>query len=385
MNEPASDVRHQIGQAMADAASGFLDGLDGDQRVAATRPFKDDDSEPATERRTWFYTPADHGGLPLSSMTASQQRDAHRLLGTGLSHAGYVTAATIMGLENVLDHTEGWRAGFGRERGRDPLLYWVAIFGIPGEKVWGWRFGGHHISLHYTIVDGAVVAATPNFLGADPAASPLLGPHFLRPLAAAEDLGRELVQSLADAQRGHAIVSPRAPIDIVTVNRSQLADGDYVMPLPLLFRGRLDDPFDQLMADAHDAAEARAGLTADDVDAVTFTLAPKGLSASGLDVDQIEILRALLDSYLDRLPEGLADIEKQKFAGNRIDDLSFLWAGGMEPDQPHYYRIQGSKLLVEYDNTQRDVNHIHALWRDRTHDFGGDPLREHYRTHDHTP
>lgn len=383
MTNLEADVRREVGQAMAAAVLLFVDSLDPDQRGLALRPFDHGDTADGIERRTWFYTPAEHGGLALSAMTAEQQRHSHRLLSTGLSKAGYVTASTIMGLENVLDHTEGWVAGFGRERGRDPLLYWVTIFGMPGDAAWGWRFGGHHVSLHYTIIDGAVVSSTPNFLGADPANSPLLGPHLLRPLAAAEDLGRELVQSMSPEQHHGAVVATRAPVDIVTVNRSTLADGDYVEPLPLLFRGRLPDPFDGLMANAHEAADARAGLTPADVDAVAFTLKPKGLACAALSSGQIEILRALLHAYLDRLPDGLADLEKQKLAGRNIEDLSFLWAGGIEVGQPHYYRIQSTHLLVEYDNTQRDVNHIHAVWRDLANDFGGDPLAEHYRAHNH--
>ena len=383
MSDTGSDARRAVAEAMADAVSRFVQSLGDDQRRLALRPFADDDSVDGVERRTWFYTPADHGGLPLAAMTAVQQQLAHRLLATGLSHAGYVTAATIIGLENVLDHTEGWVADFGRDRGRDPMLYWVTVFGMPGDTVWGWRFGGHHLSLHYTIIDGAVAASTPNFFGADPAVSPLLGPHLLRPLAAVEDLGRELVHSMTGDQRQRVIVSSRAPVDIVTVNRSELADGDYVRPLPLLFRGRLPDAADRLMADAHEAAQARAGLTDDDVDAVSFTLAPKGLAAGSFSTEQVEILRALLDAYLDRLPDGLADEEKEKFAGAAVEELTFLWAGGIEAGQPHYYRIQSRDLLVEYDNTQRDVNHIHALWRDLANDFGGDPLAEHYRNHDH--
>ena len=38
-------------------------------------------------------------------------------------------------------------------------------------------------------------------------------------------------------------------------------------------------------------------------------------------------------------------------------------------------------MLVEYDNTQRDVNHIHAVWRDPEGDFGEDVLAHHRLTH----
>ena len=149
-----------------------------------------------------------------------------RLLRSGLSRAAYVTATTVMGLENVLDDVERFRQGFGRERGRDPGMYYVRVFGTPGPgATWGWRFGGHHVSVNHTIVDGELAASTPCFLGADPAESPLLGPHLLRPLAGAEDLGRELVRSLDAAQLDRALLAPVAPVDLVSANRPRVSPG----------------------------------------------------------------------------------------------------------------------------------------------------------------
>ena len=43
---------------------------------------------------------------------------------------------------------------------------------------------------------------------------------------------------------------------------------------------------------------------------------------------------------------------------------------GPEPGQPHYYRIQGPRLLIEYDNVQNGANHVHSVWRDPEGDFG---------------
>jgi hypothetical protein len=60
-----------------------------------------------------------------------------RRVSTGLSAAAYVTVATIMSLENVLDYTEGFVARFDRERGRDPGLYYLRVFGDPdSERAW---------------------------------------------------------------------------------------------------------------------------------------------------------------------------------------------------------------------------------------------------------
>src|SRR5206468_2689401 len=103
--------------------------------------------EDDTELSRWFYTPTLRRGLPLNAMTPRQQRLAHRLLATGLSARGYATAATIIGLDNILDAKEGWRTreypGEGDDsRFRDPGAYYFAVFGDPASGTWAWRAGG---------------------------------------------------------------------------------------------------------------------------------------------------------------------------------------------------------------------------------------------------
>ncbi len=370
-----AQARRELARRMADAARHLLDALDPSQRSAAcwSRPHD-------SERTRWFYTPTDHGGLALAAMTPDQQRRTHQLVASGLSRPGYVTVAAIIGLENILDHTEGWTVAFGRERGRDPGLYWVALFGEPDpDGTWGWRFGGHHVSLNVMIETGEVVGVTPSFFGADPASAPLLGPHPYRPLAGAEDLGRELVRSLDGTQLARALISPVAPVDIVGVNRTRLAEGDRPLPLVDVWRGRLSDDIHQLMTTAQGNAETALGLTDSHLAALSLTGRPKGLPAGDLRADQLDVLHALLGVYVDRLPDELAAEERARAAAAVTGGaLHLAWAGGREPGQPHYYRLQGDDLLIEYDNTQRDANHVHTVWRDLRRDFGGDPLARHY-------
>ena len=370
-----NDRRGGVATRMADAAASFLQSLDPQQRPLAAWPFPSDE-----ERRRWFYTPTDHGGLPLSAMRPGQQRLALQLVAAGLSRPGYVTVATIMGLENVLDELEGWTAQFERERGRDPGLYYLRVFGDPtGEAPWSWRFGGHHVSINHLIVAGDVKASTPIFLGADPASSPLLGPHLLRPLAAAEDLARELVHTLDAAQRKTAIVSSVPPIDLVGANRPHVSEGDLPAALIDLWRARFEGELGDRMRATQERAEREVGLRVEHLEAVRFSTAAKGVAASALTNDQRELLRAVLDVYLRRIPDELADGEAAKYAGSRIEALAFAWAGGIEAGEPHYYRIQGPRLVVEYDNTQRGANHVHSVWRDLAGDFGDDMLARHYR------
>jgi Protein of unknown function (DUF3500) len=308
---------------MAAAAAGWLASLTPDQRAKARYPFPADE-----ERTTWYYTPTERGGLPLAEMGPVSQRLAHRLVASGLSEGGYNTAATVMGLENVLDAKEGWRRGYdGRtvpHRGRDPQLYFVSVFGDPGAGAWGWRVGGHHVALNYTLLEGGAVSASPLFLGANPAMNPLVGPGVLRPLAAEEDLARGLLDALAPEQRAAALLSETAPGDILQRNRPAV----------------------------------RAGP-------------PEGLAAAGMLPQQRELLAGLLRQYLGRLPGPLAALQAERVLGERLEAVHFGWAGGTEPGQPHYYRIQGPRLHIEYDNVQDGANHVHSVWRDPEGDFGG--------------
>ena len=60
-------------------------------------------------------------------------------------------------------------------------------------------------------------------------------------------------------------------------------------------------------------------------------MAPKGLPAARSDGDQRELLQALLDVYVRRVPDDLADEEAAKYAADRdLDELAFAWAGGTE-------------------------------------------------------
>jgi hypothetical protein len=359
---------------MAEAAQALLDSLSTEQRPLAHWPFPSDE-----ERRLWFYTPTDHGGLTLTQMRPAQQRLAMKLLATGLSRAGYVTAATIIGLENVLDELEGFRVAFGHERGRDPGRYYLRIFGSPGAENWSWRFGGHHVSVHHTIVGNELRAFTPCFLGADPARSPLLGPHELRPLAACEDLAFELLRSFDEGQRNAAVLSPVPPVDLVGANRTILSEGDGPLPLTQIWRDELTGQLHDVMDRMQSTEEAKIGLTPAHIEAVRFTTTPKGLSAAAMNASQQEILRALLDTYLGRMPDAVAEREMAKVTGASLPSLHLAWAGSLEPGRPHYYRIQGHRLLVEYDNTTRDANHVHSVWRDPVGDFGMDALGVHRR------
>jgi len=366
---------------MADAAGAWLDSLDSQQRQIAVGAVPADDASDA-ERRRWFYTPTDHGGLTFHAQRPAQQQAAMRLVASGLSTPGYVTVATIMGLDNILDHLEGFVMRFDRERGRDPGLFYLRVFGEPRDTgVWGWRFGGHHLSLNNLVVDGVVVSTTPCFIGADPAASPLLGGGVSRPLARVEDIARDLVRSLRPELASRAVLLPRPPADVVTANRTTVSPGDRVIPLAGVWRDeRFPDPSEQAkLQAASDAIDERFGYSELEHEALQYTAEPKGVPAAHLDAEQREMLRALLSTYLDRVPAEVSP-QRRYDDDDALDAVHFAWAGSTAPGEPNYYRLQGPRLLVEWDATLRGSNHAHSVWRDPGSDFGLDVLGEHRRS-----
>ena len=359
-------------ERMAVAARTFLEGLSPEQRAIANLPF-----ESEGERTTWFYTPTDHGGLCLRDMDGPQQRSAFQVLATGLSEAGFNTAATIIGLENVLDRREGFRAQFAGDagRGRDPNFYYLTIFAEPGaERGWGWRFGGHHVSVNYTLI-GNDLRHQPLFFGSNPARYPV-GSQVIRPLAAEMDLGVELLRALSPAQRAQAVISPAAPEDMMTANRARIEAGDRPPPQWQIMRG--------VPREQHAAIEARIakfaqglGMTEALYEALALPEMPKGVAGRDLaGTPAGGLLTSLAEQFSLRLPPEVA--ERTPVTPERLADVHFAWAGSQDPAEPHYWRLHGPRFLVEYDCVQDRANHIHTVWRDPVSDFGRDLLAQHY-------
>jgi hypothetical protein len=313
--------------AMLHAAHTFLASLTPAEKSQASFPFNSE------ERFHWFYTPVSRKGISLKEMTGPQKQAALNLLRAGLSEKGYNKAETIRKLEDVLRELE-------HSTRRDPDLYYFTFFGEPTENgAWGWRYEGHHCSQNWTIVNGQSIsglANSPQFFGANPAevrSGPMKG---TRVLAAEEDLGRSLVKSLDPAQRTEAVLNANAPADILTSN------------------------------------ERRAAIQEN-----------RGIAYPRLTKDQQGNLLALIEEYLSAQPQSVARAHLEKIRAAGVENIKFAWMGGIEPGEGHYYRVQGSTFLIEFDNSQSSANHIHCVWRDFNDDWGEDLLADHYRNSPH--
>lgn len=313
---------HDATVEMAQAANNLLAALSPEQKAKASFQFTD------AERTNWHFIPRARKGLPIKEMSQEQRLLAHALLASGLSHRGYGKAVSIMSLETILAELEkGGRGGAVR----DPEMYFVSIFGKPGAAdPWGWRVEGHHLALNFSMAGDAAPAMTPSFFGTNPG-EVRQGPRAgTRILSAEEELGRQLVKSLNEEQRKIAVILPEAPKDIINVP------------------GRADTK-------------------------------PEGLAQSKMKPEQSALLTRLIKEYLGRHRPDVAAEDWAKIEKAGIANVHFAWAGGFERGEPHYYRVQSRGFVLEYDNTQNGANHVHSVWRDFDHDFGGDLLKAHYQ------
>ena len=309
---------------MAGAAAEFLDTLPDELKSRAAYPFESPD------RVKWHFLPPEmfpRGGVALRELDAGQKERARALLQTGLSQHGYLAATDIMALEHVIRALEQ-----GQRFARDAGQYYVSIFGTPDASgSWSWRFEGHHLSLHFTVVAGQITVSTPAFFGTNPAELREGPQKGQRPLGLQEDSARALMLALTELQQSRALVSDAVPADIITGN---------AFPV---------DP-----------------------------LVPAGIEAAALSSDQQALLRVLIESYTSMMSEEIAAARWTRIREAGFEHVTFAWAGSTAPGKPLYYRVQGPTFLIEYDNTQNDANHAHSAWRDFKGDFGQDLLREHY-------
>lgn len=298
------------GEAMAKAATRFLGTLDEARREKASFAFDD------PERLNWHWIPRPRQGLSLKEMAPDQRSVAFGLVQTGLSTEGMIKVTTILSYEHIL-----WLQENHSPR-RDPELYFISVFGTPGDKgEWGWRFEGHHLSLNFTLKDGQVVSATPFQLGTNPASvqsGPLEGQRNLIDI---ETPIGELIASFDDEQRKAAVVSEVVPKVTSTPNPPQ--------PGPM---------------------EA------------------KGLSTEDMTPKQRKLLRQFFAAYRVNFAPGVRQDLKKELARSE-GEFHIAWYGPLDQSKPHAFRVEGPSILIDFNNEQDQANHIHTFYRNRPGDF----------------
>jgi hypothetical protein len=287
--------------------------------------------DPAKTR--WHYLPHDsfaREGLPLSEMTAGQIEKTYALLEAYLSESGYDQMQQIIDLENYLAIVEN------NPYKRDASKYYIAFYGTPHkDSLWAWSFEGHHLSLNFTVSPEAIAFA-PAFWGSNPGVVPIGPEQGKIVLKTDHNLGLQLVNSLSPAQLEQTLVSSKTYGEILTQNQ------DAVALIP-----------------------------------------NNGIAYRQLQAPQKKLLKQIIHHHLDRMEKPVSQKARELLENENWNEITFSWAGKTEKLKAHYYRIQGQSFLIEYDNSQNNGNHIHAVWREFNGDFGKDLIQEHYQKGGH--
>ena len=327
MNFSSSSKNKSTIKKMQDAASSFYDNLDAKARNKALFHYLDG------ERIFWYYPPLNRHGLPLKDMTKKLKSLVFTLLETGLSSDAFNQTLQIINHELILKELE-IRENI-KTFVRDPERYYFTIFGNPKSKdPWGWRFEGHHVSIHFSIWSDKIISVTPLFLGVNPAEVKDGDSKGLRILKKREDLAFELVNSMSKDQHHIATIYENTPKDIITYNSSRVT-------VPVV----------------------------------------EGISWDELKIGQQKLLKLLIAEYVNQVNPNLVKSKLEYLESNTLKSVKFGWAGGINLGEAYYYRIHGGNLFIELDNYQSGANHVHSVWRDVENDFAQDVLREHLLTY----
>jgi Protein of unknown function (DUF3500) len=299
------------------AARAFLASLSAAQRARASFPFG------GAERTRWHWTvpsSVPRNGLTLGQMSTRQRRLALALLRASSSRAGYAKAVDIMSLQGLLQ-----RMSTGINDPFDADRYFVSVFGRPGDRAWGWRLEGHHLSRNFTVVGNNLVTE-PFFLGAWPTRAGSAYRTIVqgeRAMRREEDAAREVVLAVSGQLRRRVVFSSESLTDHVTQNAAR------VTPL---------DPVGVLARDLPSAAQRR--------------------------------VREIVRTYIANHPPATARRVLDRVERAGMARIRFGWAGSLQPGRPQYYRLQGPTFLLEFDNSRNSGTHIHSVWRDFERDYG---------------
>ncbi len=311
--------QHQFDQtASLNAAHTFLKTVTPAQKKLVNLPLND------TSRTKWSNLPFEQvvrKGIQMKDLTDSQRIIIHNLLRTVLSAQGYQKFLLIIQYDEAT-HERLTKAGSFNANRYGNQNYWFTIFGTPEQnKIWSWKFEGHHISLNFTY-SAKGVTCTPMFVGINPAlvtTGAYAGSHLM---FEENDFGNQLFNDLNVHLKQKAMV------------REHPKDADVMTQIGQ--EGHLKDK--------------------------------KGVFYTEMTPKQQLLVENCLRAWVENLNPILAK-EKMKQILAHKNKFIFTWQGTRNTNDLHYYSIKTDSFIIELTNRDGGIYHYHTLWRDLSEDF----------------
>ncbi|SON57739.1 hypothetical protein HDIA_4198 [Hartmannibacter diazotrophicus] len=311
------------GRQVVEAAQVFFLSLTPSQREAVLNPYS------FSSATHWSNLPEKdmahaRAGLSTGTLTPAQWQAFNGLLaaatGSG-KNEGFDEIQQIMNADDFIRQSARRSAGYGRDQ------YRIAFLGVPSVAGrWQLQFGGHHLALNHTYAEGVLTGATPSFRGAEPTSfefAGFLNQPMMRKLRAMSALISSLDRSQASSARftrspGHLVAGP----------------------------GR----------DWH------------------YPVKPYGIQATDLTVEQRQMLRSIIESYVRDTDDANAARLTAIYDGE-LDQTFVSFFGDATLDRDgDYFRIDGPSVWIELmmDGPWSFLKpHPHSVWRDKNTDYGG--------------
>ncbi|MCP4836976.1 MAG: DUF3500 domain-containing protein [Phycisphaera sp.] len=287
-------------------ARSFLAGLSQGQKAIASAEIS------APDRSSWSYLPGSRPGLCIAELDEGSRRRLDQFLTVALGPRGVSRALRIRRTEPVEERNGGVKLG--------PDEFRIRFFGLTGEgspPAWAWRFEGHHLSLHQTIVGAEVVSTTPIFLG-----SVVREDERGEPLGAEDARAEAILESIPKADRPTALDPRKLPGDLRT---AMLPEERW------RFEGGLS--LDRCGAGGRVLADA----IVDDL----------------LSMHSLDSVAGLRRAWKDTADTA----------------ITFAWCGEPDRRRPHQWRLESPLLIVEFSHSGGNVEHGHLVLRTRGGEF----------------
>lgn len=265
-------------------------------------------------------------GLPFTSMTDAQILLAKKVLaaayGTGTG-TGYNQVSNILAADSVLNVASS-SSTYGKN------IYFIAFLGTPSTTgTWELYFSGHHLSAPITINNGAIVSASPFFLGVEPKTW-TSGTTTIGPLANNVTAMSAILSSLSSSQ-----------ISSMTTSTTYS---------------------DVLLGPNSDGA---------------FPTTKVGLKCSTLSTAQKALVDTAMAQWVRLANDSLSASILSDYIG-QIDNTYISFSGkstGALAQNTDYIRIDGPRVWIEFVCQTGVVYtgqiHYHTVYRDHSYDYGG--------------
>lgn len=282
-------------------------------------------------------------GLRLGDLDAAQTAAARALFEAALSACGLKLLDEVRLADDWLSAYDkrpiGWNGG----------NYYLTVLGDAGAKSpWMLQVGGHHLAYNFTF-NGHLPGATPLFFGSEPIRFEMKGVSY-------------------------------APLDAQSRAMSTLAAAVAALPDARL-SGTFTDVVKGVVVTATPGQPMTGGIDTGFPQVYPTGTADRGVPVSRLNAAQRRLAREAIESFASFPGRAISAPLLAAYLEPAALDQTFVGFAGDTAlsARGSYVRIDGPRvwmeLVVQPAIAHPEELHYHALWRDKSSDYGGELRR----------